>query len=108
MSKNTVCDQNIDRFNCQVLACQQDAFSLACYLLGDEEAACALLQDVIRNIYTGWHSKVNDVGRQILRGVILMAGEVDPSDVLQELCSIPGWEQLKRCESGSIAAGRCA
>ena len=86
MSKNTVCDQNIDCFNCQVLACQQDAFSLACYLLGDEEAACALLQTVIRNIYTDWHGKVNDVDRQILRGVILMAREADPSDVPQELC----------------------
>lgn len=44
----------LDHFNRQVLACQDEAFTLACYLVGDEKTVCVVLQDVIRNVYAGW------------------------------------------------------
>jgi hypothetical protein len=33
----------LDRFNQQVLACQDEAFTLALFLLGDETAVCEVV-----------------------------------------------------------------
>jgi len=90
---------SLDRFNLSVLACQDEAFTLAYYLVGEEKTACALLQDVIRTVYTGWRGEADDVGCLVLRGVVLMARQVvTPSGAFPGARRIPGWEELKRCE----------
>jgi len=82
-----------------VLACQDEAFTLAYYLVGEEKTACALLQDVIRTVYTGWRGEVDDVGYLVLCGVVLKARQVvTPSGAFDGTWQIPGWEELKRCE----------
>jgi predicted DNA-binding protein (UPF0251 family) len=43
---------DLDGFNRQVLACQDQAFTLAVYLLGDEPAADAVVAQAVREIYT--------------------------------------------------------
>lgn len=90
---------SLDRFNRSVLACQDEAFTLAYYLVGEEKTACALLQDVIRTVYAGWRGEADDVGCLVLRGVVLMARQVvTPSGTLLGARQILGWEELKRCE----------
>lgn len=90
--------ESLDHFNRSVLACQDEAFTLAYYLLGEENTACALLQDVIRTVYAGWRGEV-DVGYLVLRGVVLLARQVvTPSWAFDGTRQIPGWEELKRCE----------
>lgn len=94
---------SLDQFNRSVLASQDEAFTLAYYLVGEEKTACALLQDVIRTVYAGWRGEVDDVGCLVLRGVVLMARQVvtqsrAPTDIWQ----IPGWEELKRCERETL------
>ena len=43
---------SLDRFNQQILACQDDAFILAVSILGNEAAACEMVQKIILRVYT--------------------------------------------------------
>jgi DNA-directed RNA polymerase specialized sigma24 family protein len=41
----------LDEYNARVLACQEDAFTLACYALGDESLAEQVVQAAVRQAY---------------------------------------------------------
>ncbi len=41
----------LDEYNARVLACQEDAFTLACYALGDDARAEQVVQAAVRQAY---------------------------------------------------------
>jgi DNA-directed RNA polymerase specialized sigma24 family protein len=57
--------RNLTQFNQQVLQCQDDAFTLAWYLLGDEAAAEAAVQAAVQAAFrrnSGGQAGCNDLG----------------------------------------------
>jgi len=91
----------LEQFNQQVLACQDDAFTLAIFLVGDEELACQIVQEVIMKVYTDGKSGPQPIDLQVLQGVISSCRRVNRSP-FSEVITIPGWEQLDRCEQEAL------
>lgn len=94
---------SLDSFNCQILACQDEAYALANCLVQDEQAACALLQEVVLMVYAGWRGRIDDLGIRVLRGVIRQARRqagingASPDDWQPQ-----GWQQLECCEQETL------
>jgi hypothetical protein len=51
--------RDLNEFNRQVLACQNQAFTLACSLLGNEPAADAVVSDAVRALYAQFPVKTS-------------------------------------------------
>ena len=87
---------SMDRFNQQVLACQEEAFTLAFSLLGDEALACEVLQEVILQVYSGWRGDDCNIVVKVLHGVIGISRQAKLSKTCDATEWIPGWNQLER------------
>ena len=92
----------LDQFNQQVLACQEEAFTLAFSLLGDEALACEVLQEVIQRVYSGWSDDDSNIVVKVLHGVIGMARQTKPSKTCDATEWIPGWRQLEHGEQEAL------
>jgi DNA-directed RNA polymerase specialized sigma24 family protein len=87
--------KDLDIFNGQVLACQEEAFTLACSLLGDERWACELVQAVFLRVYTRRGDRGIPIPVQVLQGVIGMCRQAKPSQAFAGVEFIPGWRRLE-------------
>lgn len=85
----------LEQFNQQVLDCQDDAFTLAIAMVGDEQLACQIVQDVIFQVYFDQGNGTHPIYRYVLQGVILSCRRVNP-DWYTETIGIPGWKLLER------------
>ena len=92
----------LDQFNQQVLACQEEAFTLAFSLLEDKALACEVLQEVILRVYSGWRDDDCNIVVKVLHGVIGMCRQAKPSKARGAAEEIPGWEILERCEQEAL------
>jgi DNA-directed RNA polymerase specialized sigma24 family protein len=69
---------HLQAFNALILAYQDEAYTLACYLLGDEAQAGEVVQDACRETY--WASRDrqttirNDMLRRIVRSCLALSG----------------------------------
>ena len=93
---------SMDRFNQQVLACQEEAFTLAFSLLGDEALACKVLQEVIQRVYSGWSDDDSNIVVKVYHGVIGMGRQTKPSKTCDAKEWIPGWRQLEHGEQEAL------
>ena len=92
----------LDQFNQQVLACQEEAFTLAFSLLEDKALACEVLQEVILRVYSGWRDDDCNIVVKVLHGVIGMCRQAKPSKTRDATEWICGWNQLERCEQEAL------
>jgi len=93
---------SLDQFNQQVLACQDEAFTLAFSILGDEGLACELVQTAILRVYANRENDDNNISVKILQEVILMCRSAKPSKAHSAVEEIPGWELLDCCEQEAL------
>ena len=93
---------SLDRFNQQVLACQEEAFTLAFSLLEDKALACEVLQEVILRVYSGWRDDDCNIVVKVLHGVIGMCRQAKPSKIPDATEWICGWNQLERGEQETL------
>lgn len=94
----------MDRFNQQVLVCQEKAFTMAFWLLGDEALACEVLQKVVLRVYCGWRNDEGNLVTKVLQGVIGFCRQAKPS----ETCTtneLTGLEPIGAQRERSLAAG---
>jgi len=96
----------MDRFNQQVLACQEEAFTLAFSLFGNEALACEVLQEVILRVYSGWRDDDSNIVVKVLHGVIGMFRQAQAGKACAGVELIPGWNQLERCEQEALLLSR--
>lgn len=94
--------QSLDQFNQQVLACQDEAFTLAISLLGDEGLACKVVQESILQVYGSYGNDENSIPAMVLQGVILSCRQVSASRWSGAEEWVPGWNQLERCEQEAV------
>jgi predicted DNA-binding protein (UPF0251 family) len=59
----------LDEYNARVLACQEDAFTLACYILGDESQAAQVVDAAVRQVYWCFDGSEARCREQILSAV---------------------------------------
>ena len=59
----------LDEYNARVLACQEDAFTLACYTLGDESQAAQVVQAAVRQAYWNFDGSEERCREQILSAI---------------------------------------
>ncbi len=59
----------LDEYNARVLACQEDAFTLACYALGDESQAEQVVQAAVRQAYWRFDGSEGRCREQILSAI---------------------------------------
>ena len=93
---------SLDRFNQQVLACQDEAFTLALFLLGDETTACEVVQKVILQVYSDRGNNDIAITVNILQGVILLCRKMKPSKTYDTKEWMPGWNQLEHSEQEAL------
>ena len=96
------CQADLEAFNRLVLACQDEAFTLACSILGDEGLACELVQAVFLRVYTRWEDGGHPIPVQVLQGVIGMCKRAGPSKAYAGVELIPGWHQLECAEQEAL------
>lgn len=82
-----------DSFNQQILVCQDEAFTMAIYLVGDEELACQIVQEAVLRVYNDGNG-TQPIDWQMLQEVIFSCRRAIRS-LFGETIAIPGWEQLK-------------
>jgi hypothetical protein len=97
----------LDQFNQRVTDCQDDSFTLAIALVGDEELACQMVQEVVQNVYANGGGRTQPIDLQVLQGVVLSCRRAIHSP-FSEAITMPGWEQLKchQKEIGSLPVSR--
>lgn len=93
---------SMDRFNQQVLVCQEKAFSLAFWLLGDEALACEVLQKVVLQVYSNWRIDEGNLVAKLLQGVIGFCRQAKPSKTCTTNELIPGWNRLEPDEKEAL------
>jgi hypothetical protein len=59
----------LDEYNARVLACQEDAFTLACYALGDESRAAQVVQAAVRQAYWCFDGSEGRCREQIMSAI---------------------------------------
>lgn len=90
----------LEKFNQQVMACQDEAFTLAISLVGSERLACQIIQEVIQKISTNETNTKHPVDMQVLRGVIFFTRQTNLS-YSGEAVAIPGWNLLE-CQQKEV------
>lgn len=96
--------ETLTLFNQQVLQCQDDAYTLAWYLLGDEGKAAAVTQAAVEGAYPCFASNHANCRLLILRQVILQCQEhklAASSPVVPGL--LPGLRFLAQTERMALA-----
>ena len=96
------CQADLEAFNGQVLACQEEAFTLARSILGDEELACEVVQKVFLRIYTQPGDGGHPFPVKVLHEVIGMCRRAKPSKAYAGVELIPGWHQLECAEKEAL------
>jgi DNA-directed RNA polymerase specialized sigma24 family protein len=66
---------NLHAFNRTLLECQDQVYSLAYYLLGEEKEADAVLQSAVEKVYREGGGKTDILRRQLLRRVLFACRE---------------------------------
>ncbi len=89
---------DLEVFNGQVLACQEEAFTLAYSILGDEALACEVVQAVFLRVYTRRGVGGDPIPVKVLQGVIGMCRKAKPTKEYAGVEIIPGWHQLECAE----------
>lgn len=92
----------VDHFNQQVLDCQDEAFTLALALLGDERQACEVVQKAILRAYSDWEKNGAAVALKVLQGVMQSCRQMQPADMRAEIEWIPGWNRLNSREQAAL------
>jgi len=93
---------SLDRFNQQVLACQDEAFTLAFSILGEESAACEVVLKAIQQVYSDCGKEDIAIAVNILQCMILLCRKVKPSKKYNPEEWIPGWNQLEHNEQEAL------
>ena len=93
---------SFDQLNQRVLACQDKAFTLAFYILGNTTAACGAVQKAFLQVYANRGNDDNNISVKILQEVILMCRPAKPSKAHSAVEEIPGWELLDCCEQEAL------
>ena len=96
------CQADLEAFNGLVLACQDEAFTLACSILGDEGLACEVVQAVFLRVYTQRGDSGHPIPVQVLHGVIGMCRRARPSKAYAGVELIQGWHQLEFGEQEAL------
>jgi DNA-directed RNA polymerase specialized sigma24 family protein len=96
------CQVDLEAFNGLVLACQDEAFALACSILGDEGLACEVVQAVFLQVYTRRGDGGHPIPVPVLRGVIGMCRRARPSKAYAGVELIPGWHLLECGEQEAL------
>ncbi len=99
---SSLAPMSLDQFNQQVLACQDEAFTLALYTLWDEVAACEVVLKAILQVYSDHGNEDIAISVNILQRVILMCRKVKPSKTYNPKEWIPGWNQLDHSEREAL------
>jgi len=85
----------LEQFNQQVLDCQDDAFTLAIALVGDEQLACQIVEEAIWKVYMNGRKSAQPIHLQVLKEVILSCRRFNhPQDL--DFVSIQGWEEFRK------------
>lgn len=93
---------SLDQFNQQVLSCQDEAFTLALCILGDEDAACEVVLKAILQVYSDRGNDDIVIKVRVLQGVILICRKMKPSKTYNAKEWIPGWNQLDHSEQEAL------
>ena len=96
------CQADLQGFNNLVLACQDEAFTLACSILGDEGLACEVVQAVFVQVYIRRGAGDHPIPVQVLQGVIGMCRRARPSKAHAGVELIPGWHLLECAEQEAL------
>ena len=96
------CQADLEAFNRLVLACQEEAFTLACPILGDEVLACEVVQAVFLRVYAHWGDGGDVISVQVLQAVIELCRRSRPSKAHAGLELISGWHQLECAEQQAL------
>ena len=93
---------DLEAFNGLVLACQNEAFTLAYAILGDEGLACEVVQAVFLRVYTRRGDGGPPISVQVLQGVIGMCRRAKPSKADAGVELIPDWHLLEYSEQEAL------
>lgn len=92
---NSPISLTLEQFNQQVLACQDDVFTLAIALVGEEELACQIVQEVIQKVFISGRSGSQPIELQVLQGIVFSCRRATHSPFCESI-TMPGWKQLTR------------
>ena len=89
--------RDLESYNDIVLACQDEAYTLAFSILGNVELACKVVQEAfLRVYYTNTRRRDNHmIALSVLQEVIFSCQQEIPSGSRQAEYVIPGWAQLE-------------
>ncbi len=104
MFRHSPSTANLASFNRQVLNCQDDTYTLAWYLTGDEALAEAVVQAAVERVFRSAPGAEKRCRSMILRTVILLSkqhrhlllpasGKAEGSDVFEMLTGLPEQER---------------
>jgi DNA-directed RNA polymerase specialized sigma24 family protein len=93
---------DLQAFNGLVLACQDEAFTLAYSILGDEGLACEVVQAVFLRVYIRRGAGGHPIPVQVLQGVIGMCRRARPSKAYAVVELMAGWHQLECAEKEAL------
>ena len=79
---------HLQAFNALILAYQDEAFTLACYLLSDEERASEVVQDACRETYQASCDRQtpvrSDILHRVVRSCLALAGRSNGSSAVAD------------------------
>ena len=114
LSRSPAQTSPLARFNQQVIQCQDDAYTLAWYLLGDEAEAEAVMQKAIEAAYHCFASKLENCHLLILKQVVKQcrgrkqaAFGSDGTDAFTDLNILSGSERLAIVLIEVLGLGYC-
>ena len=93
---------DLEAFNGLVLACQDEVFTLAYSILGDEGLACEVVQAVFLRVYTRRGDGVHPIPVKVLQEVFRMCRQSKPTKAYAGVELIPGWHQLECAEQEAL------
>lgn len=91
----------LNKFNQLVQDCQDEAFTLAFSLVGDELLACQILEDVLMQIFMDQENGLHPMNLQVLKEVVSLSRQMNQSQ-FGDAITIPGWKQLERCQQEAL------
>lgn len=95
---------DLDIYNGLVLDCQEEAFTLAVSMLGEERLACEIVQAVFLRVYTRWKVEDNSIPVcvMVFREVIGSCRQARSPDSIAGAEIIPGWRRLELDEQEAL------
>ncbi len=92
----------LDQFNRQVLACQDEAFTLAVALVADQQLACNIVQESFLQVYGNYGNYAHSVAVRVLQTVIFSCRQAMPFKRNSAHEWVPGWNLLERSEQEAL------